>query len=60
AAPGMTERTEVTSATTVSNRLTASLDDQPNPASGATGSRVATAANAGKNIGQLIVLRPAP
>ena len=55
---GMTERTEVANPAGVSNPLTASLDDQPIPASGATGSRVATAAMSAANIGQLVALRP--
>ncbi len=57
---GMTERTEVVTPAGTSNPLTASLDDQPIPASGATGSRVATAAISAANIGQLVALRPAP
>ena len=57
---GMTERVEIVSPTGVSSKLTATLDDQSNPASGATGTRVATAASAAHNIGQLIALRPAP
>ena len=57
---GMTERIEVASPAGVANPLTATLDDQPNPASGATGTRVATVAASSINIGQMVALRPAP
>ncbi len=59
-AAGMTELTEVVNPSGTSNPLTVSLDDQPIPASGATGNRVATAAKSAANIGQLVALRPAP
>jgi hypothetical protein len=52
---GMTERGEIVSAT----RLRTELSDYVVSPAGATGSKVATAATAAANIGQLIVVRAA-
>ena len=59
-AAGMTERIESVSPSGASAKMTVELADQPNPASGPTGSRTATGAKAAHNIGQLIALRAAP
>ncbi len=56
---GMTERAEVFSPTGTTSKLTASLDDQPMAAAGATGDRTATAGVSAHNIGQLVALKPA-
>ena len=56
---GMTEQTEVVSPKAAAAKLTASLDDQPMAAAGASGDRTATAGVAAHNIGQLVALRPA-
>ena len=59
-AAGMTERIESVSPSGAAAKMTVELADQPNPGSGATGSRVASGAKAAHNIGQLIALRAAP
>jgi hypothetical protein len=57
---GMSEHREVFTANGTGQKLTASLDDELRSSIGDTGSRLATAAKSGSNIGQLIALRPAP
>ena len=59
-AAGMTERIESVSPAGASAKMTVELADQPNPASGSTGTRTATGAKSAHNIGQLIALRAAP
>ena len=56
---GMTERAEVFSPKGTTSKLTASLDDQPMAAAGASGNRTATAGVSAHNIGQLVALKPA-
>jgi hypothetical protein len=56
---GMLERQDLTSPPSTPDKMTAELADVLRAAVGATGSRVATAAKSGGNIGQLVALRPA-
>jgi hypothetical protein len=56
----MTELQDLASPAGTQNKLTEELAHAQRAAIGATGSRLATAAKSGGNIGQLIALRPAP
>ncbi len=57
---GMTERYDQTVPSTNTYKVTSGAADENVAAAGATGTRVATAANAAANIGQLVALNPAP
>ncbi|MGH2477889.1 MAG: Ig-like domain-containing protein, partial [Candidatus Limnocylindrales bacterium] len=57
---GMTERFDEAVPSTNQYKVTGAAADAGIAAAGATGSRVALAANSAANIGQLIALRPAP
>ena len=57
-ATGMTERSEVVSATIVSPAATGETADRTQAQPGATGPQVATASSGGANIGQLVALTP--
>jgi hypothetical protein len=56
----MTERFDQTVPSTNTYKVTAEASDASVAATGATGPRVALAANSAANVGQLIALRPAP
>jgi hypothetical protein len=57
---GMTERYDQTVPATNQFKVTTGSSDQVVTSAGATGTRVALAANSAANIGQLVALRPAP
>jgi hypothetical protein len=57
---GMTERFDQTVPGTNTYKVTSEAGDAPIAAAGATGARVAVAANSAANVGQLVALRPAP
>jgi hypothetical protein len=56
---GMTERFDQQVPAANQYKVTVSATDQPLAAAGATGTRVATTAQAGHSVGQLVALRPA-
>jgi hypothetical protein len=56
----MTERFDQTVPSTNAFKVTSEAVDQVIAASGPTGTRVALAANAAANVGQLVALKPAP
>ncbi len=56
---GESERFDIASPTSNRYKLTSEAADETRASSGATGSRVATAANSGASVGQLVALRPA-
>ena len=55
---GMAERLEVANAS--GEKVTSEAADVVKATAGATGTKVATSASSGKNVGQLIALRPGP
>ena len=57
---GMTERFDQTVPATNQFKVTSEASDASVAATGATGPRVALAANSAANVGQLVALRPAP
>ena len=57
---GMIERFDQTVPATNQYKVTAESSDATVPGSGATGARVAVAANAASSVGQLVALRPGP
>ena len=57
---GMAERYEKAVPATNVNKVTAAASDEPIAAAGATGTRLATASDAGVSIGQLVALRAGP
>ena len=58
--PGMTERYDEAVPSTNTYKVTSGAADGDAASAGATGTRVAIAANSAANIGQLVALRPAP
>ena len=55
---GMTERSDIASPSTVTYKVTGASADTVLATPGATGTKTATALNAGPSVGQLIALRP--